>query len=336
MPPSSTRCSTGPIELKAGRNTGTRSDGARRTHGRAVLRASLDPDPRLVPGRRCGARWTPTRAASRRAAARTGRVDRRHRPGVVAIPARDRDPRGLGRDGRRARRRLRDPGGQRADAPSPSVPGARRPDDPARTFRELDGISLAYVGDGNNVARSLAILGAIAGVEVRVAAPPGYELEPGPGGNRHRRRRARGGRGRRALHRRLGQHGRRGRSRRASSRAWRPTGSIRGSSPSPPSAPSSSIAYLLTRARRSPRTSSTAPARRSGTRPRTASTPRRRCSSCWSADADRVRGGEDGRGLVLDSVSPAPWCTGQHAALSRPKNGFDPRRGYSACSRRST
>ena len=38
---------------------------------------------------------------------------------------------------------------------------------------------LAYVGDGNNVARSLAILGRAAGVEVRVATPPGYELEPG-------------------------------------------------------------------------------------------------------------------------------------------------------------
>ena len=37
---------------------------------------------------------------------------------------------------------------------------------------------LAYVGDGNNVARSLAILGALVGVEVRVAAPDGYQLEP--------------------------------------------------------------------------------------------------------------------------------------------------------------
>ena len=45
-------------------------------------------------------------------------------------------------------------------------------------FGELSGLSLAYVGDGNNVARSLAILGATAGVEVRVAAPPGYQLEP--------------------------------------------------------------------------------------------------------------------------------------------------------------
>ena len=45
-------------------------------------------------------------------------------------------------------------------------------------FGELDGLVLAYVGDGNNVARSLAVLGALAGVEVRVAAPADYQLEP--------------------------------------------------------------------------------------------------------------------------------------------------------------
>jgi ornithine carbamoyltransferase len=45
-------------------------------------------------------------------------------------------------------------------------------------FGSLDGLKLAYVGDGNNVARSLAILGALAGVEVAVAAPDGYQLEP--------------------------------------------------------------------------------------------------------------------------------------------------------------
>jgi ornithine carbamoyltransferase len=43
-------------------------------------------------------------------------------------------------------------------------------------FGRLDGLRLAYVGDGNNVARSLAIVGAIAGVEVAIASPPGYEL----------------------------------------------------------------------------------------------------------------------------------------------------------------
>jgi ornithine carbamoyltransferase len=46
------------------------------------------------------------------------------------------------------------------------------------TFGGLSGLRLAYVGDGNNVARSLAILGAAAGVEVVVAAPDGFQLEP--------------------------------------------------------------------------------------------------------------------------------------------------------------
>jgi ornithine carbamoyltransferase len=46
-------------------------------------------------------------------------------------------------------------------------------------FGELDRVSVAYVGDGNNVARSLAILGRAAGVQVRVATPEGYALEPG-------------------------------------------------------------------------------------------------------------------------------------------------------------
>jgi ornithine carbamoyltransferase len=44
---------------------------------------------------------------------------------------------------------------------------------------DLNGLRLAYVGDGNNVARSLAILGEPAGVEVVVAAPEGYQLEEG-------------------------------------------------------------------------------------------------------------------------------------------------------------
>jgi ornithine carbamoyltransferase len=47
-----------------------------------------------------------------------------------------------------------------------------------QAYGDLQGRVLAYVGDGNNVARSLAILGALAGVEVRVAAPDGYQLEP--------------------------------------------------------------------------------------------------------------------------------------------------------------
>jgi ornithine carbamoyltransferase len=44
-------------------------------------------------------------------------------------------------------------------------------------FGPLEGRVLAYVGDGNNVARSLAVLGKTAGLEVRVAAPEGYQLD---------------------------------------------------------------------------------------------------------------------------------------------------------------
>jgi ornithine carbamoyltransferase len=46
---------------------------------------------------------------------------------------------------------------------------------------DLHGLRLAYVGDGNNVARSLAIAGELAGVEVVAAAPAGYQLEEGHG-----------------------------------------------------------------------------------------------------------------------------------------------------------
>jgi ornithine carbamoyltransferase len=44
-------------------------------------------------------------------------------------------------------------------------------------FGRLEGLKLAYVGDGNNVARSLATLGGLAGVEVVVSSPPGYQLD---------------------------------------------------------------------------------------------------------------------------------------------------------------
>ena len=45
-------------------------------------------------------------------------------------------------------------------------------------FGTVDGLKLAYVGDGNNVARSLAIIGAAAGVEVAIASPEGYTIDP--------------------------------------------------------------------------------------------------------------------------------------------------------------
>jgi ornithine carbamoyltransferase len=49
------------------------------------------------------------------------------------------------------------------------------------TLREaygaLEGLRLAYIGDGNNIARSLAVLGALAGMHVAFASPEGYALE---------------------------------------------------------------------------------------------------------------------------------------------------------------
>jgi ornithine carbamoyltransferase len=48
-------------------------------------------------------------------------------------------------------------------------------------FGRLDGLTMAYIGDGNNVARSLIVLGRLAGIEVRVASPDGYQLESDAG-----------------------------------------------------------------------------------------------------------------------------------------------------------
>ena len=42
----------------------------------------------------------------------------------------------------------------------------------------LAGRKLVFVGDGNNVARSLAVASALLGVNYVLAAPPGYEFPP--------------------------------------------------------------------------------------------------------------------------------------------------------------
>jgi ornithine carbamoyltransferase len=47
-------------------------------------------------------------------------------------------------------------------------------------FGQLADLKLAYVGDGNNVARSLLVLGGAAGVEVALASPPELALSGAP------------------------------------------------------------------------------------------------------------------------------------------------------------
>ena len=45
-------------------------------------------------------------------------------------------------------------------------------------FGRLKGLRLAFIGDGNNVASSLMLAGALAGLDVRTATPAGYEPDP--------------------------------------------------------------------------------------------------------------------------------------------------------------
>ncbi|GAI76472.1 unnamed protein product [marine sediment metagenome] len=42
---------------------------------------------------------------------------------------------------------------------------------------ELDGLTLAFVGDGNNVAHSLLLAASLAGMNFRIASPSGYRVQ---------------------------------------------------------------------------------------------------------------------------------------------------------------
>ena len=145
----------------------------------------------------------------------------------------------------------------------------------------LDGVRVAWVGDGSNVLVSLAALGELLGYEVVAACPDGLRAgsanlaltvvrDPREAVARRRRRR----------HRHVDQHGPGARARAAARRPRavpaRRRAARRGVAPTR----SSCTACRRTRARRSRRACSTARARRSGTRRRTACTSRRRCSRC--------------------------------------------------------
>ena len=162
----------------------------------------------------------------------------------------------------------------------------------ALTIRErlggLDGVRIAWVGDGTNVLVSLAHLALARRHGGRRRLPRGLRAA-GRHAARARPRPARGGaRRRRARHRHLG--------------LARPGGDARAAAARPRAVPPRRVARRArvargdrpplparrTRARRSRRERALRrAARRSGTRPRTACTSRRRCSRCCSARARR-------------------------------------------------
>ena len=317
--PSSTRLLDRAAELKAGRADGARREALAGADGRADLRAARRPGP-----------GSPSRSASPSSAAHplalradelqlgrgesiadTARV-------LSALPARDRDPLGLARDGRRAGRRRRGAGDQRADPASPPLPGARRPADAARALRRASrGSSSPTSATATTSPARWRSSAASPASRCGSRRPPGYELEAGLAGARHPRPARGRRRRRRALRRRLGEHGRRGRGR-APARRPRPYQlDERAARARRRSARSPCTACPPTPARRSPRTSSTASARRSGTRPRTACTPRRRCSSCWSAEpataAPRLRGPRP-RGVTVSTPGFQPGSAGSTPA----------------------
>ena len=183
----------------------------------------------------------------------------------------------------RARRACHCSGREHALAAAPPVPGARRPADHARGARLARGPRARPTSATatTSPARS-AIVGALAGVEVRVAAPAGYQLPEGETPAVLFDDPAEAVAGADAVytdvwvsHERL-----RGLRRRAPRGARARTRSTTRCSTRPRRTRSRCTACPPTRARRSPSPCSTATASGSGTRPRTAATRRRRCWSC--------------------------------------------------------
>ena len=142
-------------------------------------------------------------------------------------------------------------------------------------FGRLEGVKLAYVGDGNNMARSLVLLGRAAGVEVAVASPPELALPDGPNAELDE-----AVAGADAIYTDVWVSMGDEQDASAAASCWPPTGSTSSCWSAPATAPWRCTACPRTPARRSARECSTASAPPSGTRPRTGCTPRRPCSSC--------------------------------------------------------
>ena len=194
-------------------------------------------------------------------------------------------------------------------------------------FGGLEGRRLAYVGDGNNVAASLAFGAALSGIELAVASPPATSSTTG-------RRRARnlGGtveltdpyeavQGRRRLHRRVDVDGPGGRGERR--RARRSRGSRSTTALMRDAAPTAFPALPA----RAPRRGGRGRGHRRpavawcGSRPRTACTRRAACSST-------CRHGARVMATLGEAAAPAP-----HRAPPRGAARVRARRSSSSCSR---
>ena len=204
-------------------------------------------------------------------------------------------------------------------------------------FGSLEGLRVAYVGDGNNVARSLAVLGALAGMEVVVAAPAGYQLEAvadailtdDP---------AEAVAGARAVYTdvwvSMGDEDTAS-TRRAALWACQSTTPCSGARRATRSLCTASPPPL---ARRSRSRCSTAHASASGTRRRTAATPRRRCSSGSSAPPEPQLAGSSARrrpgraGAIALARGPRVL---EESFMPQPKSG-GARRGTSSARAKSS
>ena len=193
--------------------------GPARRHARVLLREAVHAHAGLVRRGRGAARDAPGRASPGRAPARTRRDDRGHGTHAFRLRGSNRVTDVLAGDGRAPRFGSHRPGNQRADRQPPPMPGARRPAHAARAVRPPDGLRVAFVGAGNNVATSLLEAGALTGMHVVVACPPGLRAGESKGSARRPRPRRGGGRRGRRLHRRLGLDGRGRRARSAAPRA---------------------------------------------------------------------------------------------------------------------
>ena len=262
-----------------------------RPHARDDLPEALDADARLVRGRHRPARRPRPLPRGERPPARPRRDDQGHGDRPRPLPRRDHDPHlraGRRRGARRARRHPRDQRAHRLLAP---VPGARRPDDDPRAARPALGRpprlprrrqQRVRLADGrrrpaSECASSPRRRKATSPTPTRSpprAAPPCRWAAPSSSSATRRRPPASADVLYTDVWTSMGQEDE-AKRRRADLAGYR----IDDDAPHARRArrASSSTACRPTTARRSPRRCSTARSRRSGTRPRTGCTPRRRC-----------------------------------------------------------